>query len=49
MNNLDIYRSQPRDTKIRLYGRDAGDKNQPNCQRKSTILTYTTSASDTLR
>ena len=23
MNNLDIYRSQPRDTKIRLYGRDA--------------------------
>ena len=23
MNNLDLYRSQPRDTKIRLHGRDA--------------------------
>ena len=23
MNNLDLYRSQPRDTKIRLYGREA--------------------------
>jgi methionyl aminopeptidase len=23
MNNLDIYRSQPRDTKIRLHGREA--------------------------
>ena len=23
MNNLDVYRSQLRDTKIRLYGRDA--------------------------